>query len=116
MKARLPDSYRGGGQAAMLKQIQQMQEDMASAQTEIENTVFTASVGGGAVQVEVSGKHELLSVRLKPEVVDPDDIEMLQDLIQAAVNEAMTKASETMEQRMQALQGAMPPGLSGLMG
>jgi DNA-binding YbaB/EbfC family protein len=114
MKARLPDEYRGG-QAAMMQRLQKMQEDMAQAQQEVEESVFSASVGGGTVQAEVNGRHELLSLKLKPEVVDPEDLEMLEDLILAAVNEAMSKAEEAMRQGVDRAQGGlagmMPPGL-----
>ena len=117
MKARLPDEYRGG-QAAMMKQLQKMQEDIARVQEEVENSVFSASVGGGAVTAECNGKHELLKVKLSPEVVDPEDVDMLEDLVIAAVNEAMNKASEAMEQGMSQAQGGMAgmPGLPGLPG
>jgi len=113
MKARLPDEYRSGGQAAMMKQLQQMQEEMARVQEEVENATFSASVGGGAVTAECSGKQELLSVSISPEVVDPEDVEMLEDLILAAVNEALSKAKAAMEQGMAQAQGGMPniPGL-----
>ena len=113
MKARLPDEYRSGGQAAMMKQLQQMQEEMARVQGEVEESTFSASVGGGAVTAECSGKQELLSVSISPEVVDPEDVEMLEDLVLAAVNEALSKAKEAMEQAMAQAQGGMPniPGL-----
>ena len=115
MKARLPDEYRGGktGQAAMMQKIQQMQEDMARKQEEIENTTFSASVGGGTVTAECSGRQQLTSIKLAPEVIDPEDPEMLEDLILAATNEALSKASAAMETAMAQAQGAMPsiPGL-----
>ncbi len=116
MKARLPDEYRGG-QAAMMKQLQKMQEDIAKTQEEVENTTFSASVGGGAVTAEVNGKHQVLSVKLQPEVVDPEDVEMLEDLILAALNEALSKADTAMEEGMERAQGGMAgmPGLGGLM-
>jgi DNA-binding YbaB/EbfC family protein len=116
MKARLPDDYRGGGQAAMMKQIQKMQEDMAQAQQVVEESTFAASVGGRAVEAEVNGQHELLHLRIKPEVVDPEDVEMLEDLVMAAVNEALTKASDAMEQAVQQAQGGLSlPGMPGLL-
>jgi len=113
MKARLPDEYRNNSQAAMMKQIQKMQEDMARIQEEVENSAFSASVGGGAVTAECSGKQELLSISISPEVIDPEDKEMLEDLVLAAVNECLSKAREAMEQGMQQAQGGMPniPGL-----
>ena len=118
MKARLPDEYRSGGQAAMMKQLQKMQKDIAQAQEEVENSAFSASVGGGAVTAEVSGKHQVLAIRLQPEVVDPEDVEMLEDLILAAVNEAMSKADDAMDQGMQRAQGGLAgmPGMGGLGG
>ena len=121
MKARLPDEYRGGktGQAAMMQKLQQMQEDMARAQEEVENATFSASVGGGTVTAECNGKQQLTSIKIAPEVIDPDDAEMLEDLVLAAANEALHKAAEAMEQSMAAAQSAMPNmpgmGLGGLM-
>jgi len=113
MKARLPDEYRSGGQAAMMKQLQQMQEEMARVQEEVENSAFSASVGGGAVTAECNGKQEMLSISISPEVVDPEDVEMLEDLVLAAVNESLSKAKDAMEQGMAKAQGGMPniPGL-----
>ncbi|MDR1464053.1 MAG: YbaB/EbfC family nucleoid-associated protein [Oscillospiraceae bacterium] len=111
MKARLPDEYRGGSNH-MMKQIQQMQEEMARVQQEIEESTFSASAGGGAVTAEVSGKNELLSVKLQPEIVDPEDVEMLEDLILAAVNEALSKANDAMTQGMENAKGGLSiPGL-----
>ncbi|MDR2687835.1 MAG: YbaB/EbfC family nucleoid-associated protein [Oscillospiraceae bacterium] len=116
MKARLPDEYRSGGQAAMMKQLQQMQEEMARAQEEVENAAFSASAGGGAVTAECNGKQELLSVSISPEAVDPEDVEMLEDLVLAAANEALSKARDAMEQAMARAQGGMNlPGMPGLM-
>jgi len=113
MKARLPDEYRGGGQAAMMRQIQKMQEDMARVQEEVENSTFSASVGGGAVTAECNGKQEMLGISISPEVIDPEDAEMLEDLVLAAVNETLSKAKDAMEQAMAAVQGGMPamPGM-----
>ena len=114
MKARLPDEFRGG-QAAMMRQLQKMQEDMARAQTEVENSTFEASVGGSTVTANCNGKQELLSIKIAPEVIDPEDAELLEDLVLAAVNEALSKAGATMEQVMSQAQGGlagmMPPGL-----
>ena len=111
MKARLPEGYnmkRGD----MMRQVQKMQEDMANIQAEVESSEFEAAAGGGAVTVKVNGKKEVLEVSLQPEVVDPDDVEMLQDLIVAAVNEAIKKADAEMEKRMGAVTGGMNiPGL-----
>ncbi len=114
MKARLPEGYnmkRGD----MMRQVQKMQEDMQNAQAEVEAAEFEAAAGGGAVNVKVNGKKEVLEVKLEPEVVDPDDIEMLEDLIVAAINEAMGKADAEMEKRMGAVTGGMNlPGMGGL--
>ncbi len=105
----------GGGMGnmnQMIKQAQKMQEQMVKMQEEMEAKCFTAEVGGGAVSATVSGKKELMEINLKEEVVDPDDIEMLQDLIVAAVNEALRKADKDSEAQMGALTGGLNiPGL-----
>ncbi len=100
MKARIPNQGGGNSQAAMMKKIQDMQNEMARIQEEVENSEFSASAGGGAVEVTVNGKHEVLAVNIQPEVVDPEDVEILSDMIIAATNEAIRKAADTMEQRM----------------
>ncbi len=107
MKARIPGG-QGGGQMAMMKRIQEMQAQMEQKQAEIESTAFTASAGGGAVEVTVTGAHEVKDIKLQPDVVDPEDIEMLADLLIAATNEAMRKADDAMEQAM----GAFKSGLN----
>jgi len=107
MKARIPGG-QGGGQMAMMKRIQEMQSQMEQKQAEIESTAFSASAGGGAVEVTVSGAHEVKDIKLQPDVVDPEDIEMLADLLIAATNEAMRKADDAMEQAM----GAFKSGLN----
>ena len=109
MKARIPGG-QAGGQANMMKKIQEMQAQMEQKQAEIEASEFSASAGGGAVEVTVSGAHEVKEIKLQPDVVDPEDIEMLTDLIIAATNEAMRKADDAMNQAMQAAQS----GLAGL--
>lgn len=109
MKARIPGG-QAGGQANMMKKIQEMQAQMEQKQAEIEASEFSASAGGGAVEVTVSGAHEVKEIKLQPDVVDPEDIEMLTDLIIAATNEAMRKAEDAMNQAMQAAQS----GLAGL--
>ena len=114
MKARLPEGYgKGpGNMASMVKQAQKMQEDMAKLQEELAVTEYTASVGGGAVEVVVTGAKELKSITLKPEVVDPDDIEMLSDMIMAAVNEALRMAAAEKETRLgNVTNGLSIPGL-----
>ena len=112
MKARIPNQG-GNSQAAMMKKIQDMQNEMARIQEEVENAEFSASAGGGAVEVTVNGKHEVLDVKIQPDVVDPDDIEILSDMIIAATNEAIRKAADTMEQRMGSATSGMglPAGL-----
>ncbi len=99
-------------QAAMQQQLMKMQEDMAKRQQEVEEKSFTASVGGGAVSATVSGKKELTALSIKPEAVDPDDVEMLQDLVISAVNEALRQADEAMNTSMNALTNSL--GLGGL--
>ncbi len=106
----------GGGMPdmnSMMKQAQQMQKKMAELQEELEGREFEATAGGGAVNVVVSGKKEIKAIKIKPEVVDPDDVEMLEDLVIAAVNEALRTADETVNQEMGKLTGGMgmPPGL-----
>lgn len=118
MKARLPQGYNKGvgNMNAMIKQAQKMQEEMAEVQTQLESTNYSATVGGGAVEVVVNGKKVLQSVTIKQEVVDPDDVEMLQDLIISAVNEAMRKADEDSEARMSKITGNMDVGNLGGLG
>ena len=112
MKARIPNQG-GNSQAAMMKKIQDMQNEMARIQEEVENSEFSASAGGGAVEVTVNGKHEVLDVKIQPEVVDPEDVEILSDMIIAATNEAIRKAADTMEQKMGSATSGMglPAGL-----
>ena len=97
------NNFRGmpGGmnQAAMMKQAQKMQQDMLRMQEEMENKTYSASAGGGMVTATVNGKHQLVSIDVKPEAVDPDDVEMLQDMIIAAVNEAMRTADTDAQDR-----------------
>lgn len=101
-----------GNMNNMMKQVQKMQRDMQEAQEKIESEEFEATAGGGAIKVTVNGKKEVLSIDLKPEVVDPDDIEMLQDLIIVAVNEALKTAEDTMSKSLSKFTGGMNiPGL-----
>lgn len=114
MKARLPKGMGGGpgNMQSMIKQAQKMQEDMQKAQEELESKQFTATSGGGAVEAVVTGKKEISSLTIKPEAVDPEDVEMLQDLIISAVNEAMRKVDEISESQMNNITGGMNiPGL-----
>lgn len=101
-------------QAEMQQRIAQMQEEMNATQEAIEATEFTASVGGGVVTAKVNGKKELLSVAIKPEAVDPEDVEMLQDLVVSAVNEALRQAGEAMEQGMGKVTNGLNLGVFGL--
>ena len=114
MKARIPGAANGGN---MMKKIQEMQEDMERKQAAVEESEFTASAGGGAVEVCVAGTHEVKSIKISPEVVDPEDVEMLEDLICAAVNEAVKKAIDAMDQAMEQAKaglGSLGGGLGGL--
>ena len=101
-------------QAEMQAKIAQMQEQMNAAQESVEAQVFSASVGGGVVEAKVNGKKELLSVVIKPEAVDPEDVEMLQDLVVSAVNEALRQAGDAMEQGMAGVTGSLNLGAFGL--
>src|SRR5918994_922063 len=93
---------------AMMKQVQKMQADMVKAQEELKNEVVEASSGGGMVTVKVSGDLEVREVRIDPEAVDPDDVELLQDMIQAATGEAILSAQELAASKMNAAAGGLP--------
>ena len=97
----------GGNMNNMIRQAQKMQQDMLKAQEELETKTYEAGAGGGVVTATVSGKKELVSVTIDPEAVDPDDVEMLQDLIVAAVNEALRKASDDASSQMSKLTGGL---------
>lgn len=115
MKARLPEGYSNkgpGNMQDMMRQAHKMQEEMATLQAELEQNEYTATAGGGAVTATVNGKHTLTKLEIKPEVVDPEDVEMLADLIMAAVNEASRQAAETSDTRMSKITGGLNmPGL-----
>lgn len=115
MKARLPAGYGGGGPQnmnSMIKQAQKMQEGIQNVQEEIAASEFKSSVGGGAVEAVMMGNKELKSLTIKPEVVDPEDIEMLEDLVISAVNEVLSQIDKTTEEKMNAVTGgASIPGL-----
>lgn len=112
MKARIPNQAAGGN---MMKKIQEMQANMQTLQEELAVAEYTASSGGGAVDVVVNGSHEVKSVKIKPEVVDPEDVEMLEDMLLAALNEAMRKADETAEREMGKITGGINiPGMDGM--
>ena len=102
----------GGNMQQLARQAQKLQQQMAKMQEEIEAREFEATAGGGMATAKVNGKKELLSIEIKPEAVDPDDVEMLQDLIVAAVNEALRQAADAMEQGMGKMTGGM--GIPGL--
>ncbi len=105
-------SYGGGGiNMNMIKQAQKMQADMVKMQTELEEKTYSATAGGGVVTAVVSGKHELVSLQIDPEAVDPNDVEMLCDLVKAAVNEAMRQADTSMSEGMAKLTGGLNLGL-----
>ena len=112
MKVRIPQGMGGApsNMQAMLKQAQKMQEDMAAKQEELEAREYEVAAGGGAVSVRINGKREILSVKLSPEVVDPDDIETLEDLVTAAVNEAIKRVDATSAEEMQKITGSMSLG------
>ncbi|MBE5775828.1 MAG: YbaB/EbfC family nucleoid-associated protein, partial [Clostridiales bacterium] len=94
------------------RQAQKLQQQMTKMQEELEAREYEASAGGGMVSVKVSGKKEIIDLQIKPEAVDPDDVEMLQDMVMAAVNEALRIASETTEREMSKITGGMSmPGL-----
>lgn len=102
-----------GGMGNLMKQAQQMQQKMLKLQEEIAKRTLEASVGGGMVTVTVNGKSEVLRIKIEPQVVDPDDVEMLEDLIVAGVNEALRKAQEMVSEEMSKLTGGLKiPGLS----
>lgn len=114
MKARLPQGMGGGAQSmnGMIKQAQKMQAQITSLQEDIEGREFTATSGGGAVEVIMSGKKEIKNLTIKPEVVDKDDVEMLQDLIISAFNDAVHQIENTSETEMGAITGGVSfPGL-----
>ena len=101
-------------QAEMQARIQQMQEQVNAAQEAVEAQEFTASVGGGVVEAKVNGKKEVLAVTIKPKAVDPEDVEMLQDLVVSAVNEALRQAGEAMDKSIEQATGGLDLGAFGL--
>lgn len=110
--------YRGGGipnmgnMQAMMKKVQKMQANIAKLQEELKTRTVEASVGGGAVTVVASGKKELVSVKISPSAVDPEDVEMLEDLVVTAVNEAMRQVDELTEKEMAKVTGGLKiPGM-----
>ena len=114
MKANIPKGMGGGPQnmQAMIRQAQKMQEDMAAKQAELDEREYDISAGGGVVNVKINGKREILAIDLKPEIVDPDDIETLSDILVAAVNEAIKRVDDTNSAELNKITGPMSlPGL-----
>lgn len=110
MKARIPGA---GGMGNIMQQAQRMQEQMAELQSELEAREYETTAGGGVIKVSINGKKEITKVSLDPSVVDPDDIEMLEDLIAAAVNEAIRTVEEEASEEMSKITGGL--GIPGLM-
>ncbi len=112
MKVRIPNSGGAGNMNQMLKQAQKMQEDMTALQADLEHREYSASSGGGMVEVTVDGKHLVKSIKINPDIIDPEDSEMLEDLITVAINEAISNAINTAEEEMGAITGGLNmPGL-----
>ena len=108
MKARIP---KGPSMNDMLKQAQKMQEDMANLQAELEEREYDISVGGGAVNLKINGKKQVTELNIAPEIVDPDDVETLADIIIAAVNEGISKVEKVSETEMGKITGGMGMGM-----
>lgn len=112
MKARIPNSGGAGNINQMLKQAQKMQEDVAALQADLEQREYQGAAGGGMIQVTIDGKYNIKKLTIAPEAVDSDDVEMLEDLITVAVNEAVATAAKTAEDEMGAVTGGLNmPGL-----
>lgn len=113
MKSRLPQGYGGGptNMQGMLRQAQKMQEEMEALRAELDTREYEIKAGGGMVSVKINGKKQILSMEIKPEIVDPDDIETLTDILIAAVNEAIKTVEDTNEQEMSKITGSSIPGL-----
>ena len=114
MKARLPQAYGGGPQNmnAMIRQAQKIQEEMETLQAELDAREYEVNAGGGMVTVKINGKKEILNIDIKPEIVDPEDIETLSDTLVAAVNEALRRVEQTNSEAMGKLTGGMNlPGM-----
>ena len=112
MRANIP---KGPSMNEMLRQAQKMQEDMQTKQAELEEREYEVSAGGGVVKVKINGKREVLNIDIAEEIVDPDDIETLSDILVAAVNEAIKKVDSTTESEMGKITGGMA-GMGGMMG
>ncbi|MBE6632346.1 MAG: YbaB/EbfC family nucleoid-associated protein [Ruminococcaceae bacterium] len=114
MKARLPQGYGGGPQnmQSMLRQAQKMQEQMEELQSELENREYEIKAGGGVVTIKIDGKKEIKSIDIDPEIVDPDDIETLSDILVAGVNEAIKRVENEAQTEMSKITGSMNlPGM-----
>ena len=107
MKARLPKGYGPQNMNQMMKQSQNVQEEMSRIQQEVEETEFEVATGGGMISLSINGKKEITKLEIAPEVVDPDDIEMLQDLLIAAFNEGVRRVEDETNTRVQAVTGGM---------
>ncbi len=109
MKARLPKGMGGGPQNmnAMIKQAQQMQEDMTALQEELDKKEYEVSAGGGVVTIKINGKKEILSIDIKPEIVDPDDIDTLTDVLTAGINEAIKTVENVTAEEMNKITGGL---------
>ena len=112
MKARVP---QGPSMNAMIKQAQKMQEDMAALQAELEEREYEISAGGGAAKIKINGKKEIVSLEIAPDIVDPDDVETLCDILTAGINEAIKRVEQTSEREMAKITAGMP-GMSGIPG
>ncbi len=112
MKARLPQGYGKPDVNALMRQAQKMQESVQEKQAELEAAEYQGSAGGGLVELTMTGKHQVTALHIKPEAVDPDDLEMLEDLVAAAINDAVRIVDETAEAEMGKITGGMNfPGL-----
>ena len=116
MRANIPKGMGGGPQnmQAMLRQAQKMQEDMEALQADLDAREYEVKAGGGMVAVKINGQKEVLSIDIQPEIVDPDDIETLSDILVAAVNEAIKRVEDTNSAEMAKITGSMGMGMPGL--
>jgi DNA-binding YbaB/EbfC family protein len=112
MKARIP---QGPSMNAMIKQAQKMQEDMAALQAELEEREYEISAGGGAAKIKINGRKEIVSLEIAPEIVDPDDVETLSDILIAGINEAIKTVETTSQKEMEKITAGMP-GMGGIPG
>ncbi len=115
MKVRLPKGMGGGPQDmnALMRQAQKMQEDMAVKQAELEEREYDITAGGGVINVKINGKKEILAINIEPEIIDPDDKETLEDILVAAVNEAIKRVEDTNSDEMSKITGSLP-GMPGM--